>query len=295
MKDPKQYTRKIGGKNIEVTLNNWAEQASGSVLVRIGDTVVLATAVMNPTPREGGDFFPLTVEYEERYYATGKILGSRFMKRESRPSEEATLAARLIDRTIRPRFDMRMRNEVQVVLTVLAIDDQNDPDIAALSAASLALSLSDIPWQGPVAGVRIARKDGVLTINPTVEERTGAELDLVISGTRDRINMCEAGATEISEGDFAAVAEHGFAAIKELIALQDEIIAAHSREKKSVKLLPTPEEFAVLLRDEFMEDIEKAVYHHTSRAGVGDKKTAYAQKTAVKEKWMGRAAGRERP
>src|SRR3989338_2710250 len=287
MKDAKQYTREIGGKNIEVTLNNWAEQASGSVLVRIGDTVVLATAVMNPTPREGGDFFPLTVEYEERYYATGKILGSRFMKRESRPSEEATLAARLIDRTIRPRFDMRMRNEVQVVLTVLAIDDQNDPDIAALTAASLALSLSDIPWQGPVAGVRVVRPpaggDGALVINPTVEQRTGAELDLVISGTRDRINMCEAGATEISEGDFAAAAEHGFAAIKELIALQDEIIATHSREKKSVKLLPTPEEFAVLLRDKFMEDIEKAVYH-------SDKKTAYAQKTAVKEKWMAVAA-----
>lgn len=285
MKDPKRYTREIGGRTLEVTLNDWAEQASGSVLVRIGDTVVLATAVMNPTPREGGDFFPLTVEYEEKYYATGKILGSRFIKRETRPSEEAILAARLIDRTIRPRFDMRMRNEVQVVLTVLAIDDQNDPDIAALTAASLALSISDIPWRGPVAGVRVARKDGALVINPTVEERTGAELDLVISGTRDRINMCEAGAVEISEDDFAAASEHGFAAIKELVAFQDGIIAAHAREKKSVKLLPTPEELAKILREEFMDAIEKAVYH-------SDKKTAYAQKAEVKEKWMAVASER---
>src|SRR3990167_9032146 len=204
MKDPKQYTRKIGGKNIEVTLNNWAEQASGSVLVRIGDTVVLATAVMNPTPREGGDFFPLTVEYEERYYATGKILGSRFMKRETRPSEEATLAARLIDRTIRPRFDMRMLNEVQVVVTVLSIDEENDPDIPALLGVSLALSLSAIPWQGPIAGVRVAKKTGEFLANPVYKDREESVCDIIVTGMKDRINMVEASAKEISEDEFAA-------------------------------------------------------------------------------------------
>ena len=178
-------------------LNNWAAQASGSVLVRLGDTLVLATAVMARNPREGGDFFPLTVEYEEKFYATGKILGSRFVKRETRPSEEAILAARLIDRSLRPRFDMRMRNEVQIVLTVLSIDDKNDPDIPALLASSLALSLSNIPWQGPVAGVRIGKTNGDLILNPSYEERAAGETDLVVSGTKDRITMLHAGAGDI--------------------------------------------------------------------------------------------------
>jgi len=188
-----KYTREIDGKSFEVALNNWAQHASGSVTVRLGDTVVLVTAVMNPHPREGGDFFPLSVEYEEKYYATGRILGSRFMKRESRPSEEAILAARLIDRTIRPRFDLRMRNEIQIVVTVLSIDDEHDPDILGILGASLALSLSDIPWQGPVAGVRVAKKDDALIINPIAEERLAAVSDIIICGTRDRINMLEAG------------------------------------------------------------------------------------------------------
>ena len=153
----KTYTLNLEGKTFTVELNNWADQAHGSVLVRLGDTIVLATAVMSPHPREGGgDFFPLSVDYEEKFYATGKILGSRFMKRESRPSEEAILVSRLIDRSIRPRFDMRIRNEVQVIITVLSIDDENDPDVPALLVASLALSLSDNPLAGPIAGVRVS-------------------------------------------------------------------------------------------------------------------------------------------
>ena len=167
-----------------VELTNWAEQANGSVLVRLGDTMVLATAVMSPHTREGADYFPLSVEYEEKFSAAGKILGSRFIKRETRPSEEAVLAGRLIDRSVRPRFDMRMRNEVQVVITVLSIDEQNDPDVPALLAASLALSLSDIPWQGPIAGVRVAQKAGEeLILNPSYQERGEAILDVIISRT----------------------------------------------------------------------------------------------------------------
>ena len=280
-----KYTREIDGKSFEVALNNWAQHASGSVTVRLGDTVVLVTAVMNPHPREGGDFFPLSVEYEEKYYATGRILGSRFMKRESRPSEEAILAARLIDRTIRPRFDLRMRNEIQIVVTVLSIDDEHDPDILGILGASLALSLSDIPWQGPVAGVRVAKKDDALIINPIAEERLAAVSDIIICGTRDRINMLEAGAQEITEDDFATAAERGMVAIKELIVFQETIIAEHPREKKSVPLLATPPELDKLLRDEFAKLIEHAIYHK-------EKQTAHEAKMEIKEKWMTAAAAR---
>ena len=281
--ESKKYTHAIGDKEITVEINDWAEQAHGSVLVRLGDTVVLATAVMSTNPREGGDFFPLTVEYEEKYSAAGKILGSRFVKRETRPSEEATLVSRLIDRSIRPRFDMRMRNEVQIVTTVLAIDEKNDPDMPALLGASLALSLSDIPWNGPTAGVRVGRLDGKLILNPSFEERTAAELDLVVSGTRDRINMIEAGANEIAEHDFSAALAHGFGAVKELIAFQDSIIRDHAKKKREIWLLPTPTEFTDLIKKEFYEIIEGAVYQK-------DKKAMYASIAEVKKAWLTRAA-----
>src|SRR3989344_2833688 len=167
----KKYEMRLGSADLSVELTPLAGQANGHVLVRLGDTVVLVTAVMSKNPREGGDFFPLTVDYEEKFYAAGKILGSRFVKRESRPSEEATLGSRLIDRTIRPRFDLRMRNEVQVVATVRALDDENDPDIPALIGASLALAISDIPWDGPVAGVRIGKKNDEWLVNPKFSDR----------------------------------------------------------------------------------------------------------------------------
>lgn len=277
------YTHPVGGTTIEITLTDWAEQAGGSALVRAGDTVVLATAVMHPAPREGGDFFPLTVEYEEKYYAAGKVLGSRFIKRETRPTEEATLAARLIDRAIRPRFDMRMRNEVQIVTTILSIDDKNDPDVLAMLGASLALSLSDIPWQGPIAGVRVARKNNTLILNPSFEERQGAELDLVIAGTGERINMCEAGGSEISEADFAAAAETGYAAIRDLIAFQEEIIRQRAKPKRAVPLLPTPGELKDLLTREFSAAIETAVYQK-------DKTAMHAGVSELKSAWLARAA-----
>ncbi len=277
------YSHPIGGKTIEVTLTDWAEQASGSALIRVGDTVVLTTAVMNPVPREGGDFFPLTVEYEEKYYAAGKVLGSRFIKRETRPTEEATLAARLIDRAIRPRFDMRMRSEVQVVTTILSIDEKNDPDVLAMLGASLALSLSDIPWQGPIAGVRVARKNGELILNPAFEERLGADLDLVIAGTKDRINMCEAGASEVGEDDFLAAAEAGFAAIRDLITFQETIIRNHAKAKREVRLLPTPDELKDVLGREFSARIEAAVYQK-------DKTAMQAVVSELKTEWLARAA-----
>ncbi len=255
----KTYSHSIEGKTFNIEINNWAEQASGSVLVRLGDTTVLATAVMGPE-REGLDFFPLTVDYEERFYAAGKILGSRFIKRETRPSEEAILVDRLIDRAIRPRFDMRMRNEVQVVVTTLSIDDQNDPDIPALIAASLALALSDIPWDGPVAGVRVGLKDGNRVLNPLYPEREGANLDLVVAGTKERINMLEASAKELGEEEFAKAVLWGFDFVKELVSFQEKIVDEEGRAKRSITLFEVPPELEKLLKGGFSSRIEEAIY-----------------------------------
>ncbi len=275
----KTYASAVGGKTFTVELNDWALHANGSVSVRLGDTLVLATAVMSPQPREGGDFFPLTVEYEEKFYATGKILGSRFIKRETRPSEEAILAARAIDRSIRPRFDLRMRNEVQVVITVLSIDDENDPDIPALLATSLALSISDIPWQGPIAGVRVARVGGKMILNPTYQEREVDDLDVMISGTGERINMLEAGGHEVSEGDFADAVEWGFDFIKELNKFQEKIISETNPQKKTVPLITPPKELVKNMKKEFSPMLEQAVYHQK------DKRAMVSEIAVAKEQW----------
>ena len=277
--NPSSYSYSIGGKTFYVDINNWAEQANGSVLVRLGDTLVLATAVISPVSRLGGDFFPLTVDYEEKFYAAGKILGSRFVKRETRPSEEAILADRLIDRSIRPRFDMRMRNEVQVVITILSIDGENDPDIPALLASSLALGLSDIPWDGPIAGIRIAKTGEKLITNPTYAEREKAELDVVISGVKDRINMLEAGANEAAEDDFIKAVEEGFKYIKELIDFAEKIIKEHGREKTAVPLFELPEELTSLIKKEFSGRMEEALYQK-------NKKVAHTALAKIKGEWL---------
>lgn len=279
----KTYTHSLEGKTFIVELNNWAEQANGSVLVRIGDTMVLATAVMNPAARQGGDFFPLTVDYEEKFYAAGKILGSRFVKRETRPSEEAILADRLIDRSIRPRFDMRIRNEVQVIITILSVDGENDPDISAMLASSLALALSDIPWNGPIAGVRVGKIGEKLIINPSYEEREKTDLDVVISGTKEKINMLEAGAKEVSEDNFASSVETGFESVKELIAFQEKIIAENKCEKAVVKFWGISAELAGLLEKEFSTRLEETLYQPS-------KKLRHESIVAVKEEWLQKAS-----
>ena len=278
----KTYTHTLGGKTFSVTLNNWAEQAHGSVLVRAGDTIVLATAVMSQNAREGGDFLPLTVDYEEKFYATGKILGSRFVKRETRPSDEAILAMRLIDRTIRPRFDYRIRNEIQIVVTALSIDESHDPDILAVLGASLALGLSDIPWDGPIAGVRVARTNGEFILNPTYAEREICDLEVALSGTRERINMMEAGATEVSEEVFASAVEWGFKFMKDLIDFQKKVIKENGKPKRSIKLLePTPQ-LTDLVKSKFSKRIEDASYQP-------DKKVMQEMIGVVKKEWFTRA------
>jgi len=176
-----KFKLELAGRELSVQVRNLAEQANGSLLVSYGDTLILATCVMAEQRREV-DFFPLTVDYEERFYAAGKILGSRYMRRESRPQDEAILTSRLIDRTIRPLFPEHFSKEVQVVATCLSWDRENDPDIVGLLGASLALAISDIPWSGPVAALRIGRIDNEFVLNPTYEEREKSDLDLVLTG-----------------------------------------------------------------------------------------------------------------
>ncbi|MDE1975132.1 MAG: polyribonucleotide nucleotidyltransferase [Patescibacteria group bacterium] len=231
----KEYSIEVGGKTMTAEFNDLADQANGAVMLRYGNTVVLATAVMGGM-REGGDFFPLTVDYEERFYATGKILGSRFVRREGRPSTEAILSGRIVDRTIRPLFNQKIRNEVQVVITTISID-QDDPDVVAVIAASLALGTSDIPWNGPVSAVRMCR-DGKWLVNPDFKarEEAGVSMEMVACGKDGMINMIEVGSKEISED----VANEGLKLASEEIEKvqkwQEKIIKEIGKKKTEVRL-----------------------------------------------------------
>ena len=198
--DKKVYSIEIDGKPMTAEFNDWANQASGSVLLRYGNSAVLATVVMGKK-ESNLDYFPLSVEYEEKFYAVGAILGSRFMRREGRPSDEAVLSGRIVDRTIRPLFPKGLKRDVQVIISVLSIEDF-DPDVLAVNAASLAIATSNIPWNGPVSAMRVGQVKGTdaFSINPTYAQRDGAEatLDLLACGKDGLINMIEVGAQEIS-------------------------------------------------------------------------------------------------
>ena len=226
-----RYEAEIGGKPFSLETGKLAEQADGAVVLRYGDTVVLATAVASKDPREGADFFPLTVDYEERMYAAGKIPGG-FIKRESRPSEAAILAMRLTDRPIRPLFPKGYYNDVQVVLTVLSTDQENDPDIIALNGASAALSVSQIPFMGPVGGVRVGRIGGQFVTNPTNSQLEESELDLVVAGTREAVMMVEAGAKILPEDVMADAIAYGHAELQKSIDLQEKLVASAGKPKK---------------------------------------------------------------
>ena len=210
------------GKKLIVETGELAKQADGAVLIRLDETVILSTAVASDQAKDT-DFFPLTVVYEEKQYAVGKIPGS-FLRREGRPGEHATLSARLIDRPIRPLFDDGFRNEVQVVNTVMSVDLDANPEMTALFGSGLALGLSDIPFEGPVAGVYVGRVNGEFIINPSVEQRNLSDLSLAVAGTLDAINMVEAGAQEISEKDMVEALMFGHEAIKALCTFQLSII-----------------------------------------------------------------------
>jgi len=210
------------GKSLIVEVGEYAKQANSSVLVRYGDTVVLCAVVMGSAPTNQ-DFFPLTVLYQERLYAVGKIPGG-FIKREGRPTEQATLTARLIDRPIRPMFDENFRNEVQVINTVLSVDQDNSPEMAALLGSSLALCISDIPFDGPVAGVVVGKIGKEYIINPTVEQTEQSTIHLTVAGTKDAICMVEAGSKEVSEKEMLEALKFGHENLKKLCEFQESII-----------------------------------------------------------------------
>lgn len=220
----------LRGKSISIEIGKLARQADGAVTVQTGGTIVLVTAVVSKEPREGADFLPLTVDVDEKMYAAGKIPGG-FFKREGRPSEGAVLTARLIDRPLRPSFPKGFTHDVQVIVTTLSVDQTNPPDILALNGASAALTISKIPFNGPIGAVRVGRVDGEWVVNPTYQESEKSDLDLVVAGSDDAILMVEAGAKEVPEADILEALETGHQAIKELIALQREIAADKGQEK----------------------------------------------------------------
>jgi polyribonucleotide nucleotidyltransferase len=248
----------IGGRTLTVESGKMAKQANGAVLVRYGDTAVLVTATASAAPREGIDFFPLTVDYEEKLYSVGKIPGG-FIKREGRPSEAAILAGRLIDRPIRPLFAEGFRNDVQIIATVLSVDQDNPPEIPAMIGASCALCLSDIPFNGPIGGVRIGLINGEFIINPTVEQQNSSDLNLALAGTKDAVLMVEAGANEISEETMLEAILFGHEIIKEIVAFQEKMAAEIGKPKREIKLFQVPEELNADVRNFMTEKMNVAV------------------------------------
>lgn len=246
------------GRGIKVETGEIAKQADGAVIIRYGDTVTLSTACASNQAKEGIDFFPLTVSFEEKLYSVGKIPGG-FLRREGRPSEHATLTARMIDRPIRPLFAEGFRNEVQVVNTVLSVDQDASPEMAAMFGASLALCISDIPFNGPIAGVKVGRINGELVANPTVAQMEESDIDLTVAGTAQALNMVEAGAKEVSEEDMLAALMFGHEQIKKLCAFQEEIVAACGKEKREIELYAVDETINSEVRANFEAQIRAAV------------------------------------
>ena len=271
----KVYELNFRGREIKVEIGELAKQAHGAVLVRYGDTVILTAAVVSKNANILSDFFPLTVDYREKLYSVGKIPGG-FIKREGRPTENATLAARMIDRPMRPLFPEDFRNEVQVINTVLSVDQDNSPEMAAMLGSSLAVSISKIPFNGPIAGVIVGRVNGEFIINPTVEEEEKSDIRLVVAGTKEAINMVEAGAKEVSEEDMLEALMFGHDAIKELISFEEKIISEIGKEKMEYEKLEIEPE----LRDEIYslakEDMDKALR-------IKDKLEKYAKIDELKE------------
>jgi polyribonucleotide nucleotidyltransferase len=264
------YETVIGGKPLIVQFTDLADQAHGSVIVRYGNTTVLATAVMSSKRREGGEFFPLTVDFEERFYATGQILGSRFMRREGRPSDIAVLSGRIIDRTIRPLFDQRIRNEVQIVITVLSID-KDEPDVLGVNAASLALATSDIPWAGPVSAVRVARQNGVWVTLPPFRVEEGIDIvegdcELVVCGKDGNVNMIEMGGKEIPEDVVMEGLTYASVEIEKLQRFQQEIIAKRGKAKRTVEVEEVSEEIKTLFAATIAPKLEETIFFEAGRA-----------------------------
>ncbi len=257
MSEKKVYSYEWGGRLLQVEIGQLAKQANGAVLVRYGDTVVLTAAVGTKQAKDT-DFFPLTVNYEEKMYAAGKIPGG-FIKREGRPSEHATLTARLIDRPIRPMFAEGFRNEVQITNTVMSVDPNCPPEMAAMFGSSLALCISDIPFDGPIAGVDVGRVNGEYVINPTTEQAELSDIELSVAGTATAINMVESSAKEVSEEDMLGALLFGHEEIKKLVAFQQEIVQEIGKEKMEVTLLSFDPEIEKQVKDLFSQAMINAI------------------------------------
>ena len=252
------YSMDLGGRTLTIEAGKIAKQANGAVLVRYGDTAVVVAVTGTKTPREGVDFFPLTVDFEEKMYAVGKIPGG-FIKREGRPSEQAILTSRLIDRPIRPMFPEGYHNDVQIVATAVSVDPDNAPDMPAMIGASCALSISDIPFEGPIAGVRVGLIDGEFIINPTVEQAKISQLNLAVAGTKDAILMVEAGANEVSEETMLDAIWFGHGVIKQLVEFQEKIVAEIGKEKMEVPFYAPPEEMAAEIEEYGAQKLKDAL------------------------------------
>lgn len=271
----KTFELNFHGRKVIVEHGELAKQADGSVLVRYNDTVILTAAVVSKTVNLLSDFFPLTVNYQEKLYSVGKIPGG-FIKREGRPSEAATLAARMIDRPMRPLFPEGFKNEVQIISTVLSVDQDCSPELTAMLASSLAVSISKIPFNGPIAGVKVGRVNGELVINPTPEQLEQSELELTVAGTKDAINMVESSAKQVPEDIMLEALMFGHNAIKELIKFQEEIIAEIGVEKMEYETLVPEEAMVNRIKDLATEKMDKALR-------IKDKLEKYAAIDAVRE------------
>ena len=251
------FEMELGGRKLTIETGKLAKQANGAAFVRYGDTVVLVTATASAEPREGVDFFPLTVDYEEKMYAAGKIPGG-FIKREGRPSSDAILCARLIDRPIRPLFPKGYRNDVQIVATVMSVEQDNAPELAAMIGASAALCISDIPFMGPIAGVRVGRVNDEFVINPTEEQRKVSTLNLTVAGSKDAVMMVEAGANELPEDVILDAILYGHQEIQRIVAFQEEIQQVCGKEKRESKLFKVPEELEAGIREYAKDRLDEA-------------------------------------
>jgi polyribonucleotide nucleotidyltransferase len=267
----KEYEMEIGGKTLTAEFSDLTDQANGSVILRYGNTVVLATAVMSKHAKEGAGWFPLTVDYEEKFYAAGQILGSRFMRREGRPTDEAILTARVTDRTIRPLFEQYIRHDIQVVVTVLSID-KDDPDILAINAASLALATSDIPWNGPVSAVRVAKRksEDSFVINPGYIFRDEDDLDfeMVVCGKDGNINMIEAGGKEIGEDETNEAFKKAILEIEKLQEFQKQIISEIGKEKTVIEKPEVSESAKNLFKEKIESKLPEALFSGPGNDGL---------------------------
>ena len=265
-----KFTAPLGDEVITIETGKVAQQAGGAVTVRHGDTMLLVTATMSREAREGINFFPLTVDFEERLYAAGRIPGS-FFRREGRPTESATLTMRLTDRPIRPLFPHDLRNDVQIVITPLSQDEEHKTDVLSIIGASAALTISDVPFDGPVGAVRVGHIESELVINPTVSQMEHSVLDLRLAGTADAVLMVEAGANEVSEGVMVEAIRQGHEAIQDVIRLQNEMREAVGKPKRAYTPYALPDELCEIVRQQVGDRLPEAIYGATSKADLNER------------------------